>query len=138
MDTQKSKIYPGLPEYFNLEGRGMYAYLTGSASWFVLTMLNEVFGLKGKDGDLLIEPKLTSEQFKHSSTITLNRIFAGKSLEVNFYNPKKLNYGKYKIIAVKLNSRNLTFSGAHSVIIARKDILNLPPKRKNSLNIFLG
>ena len=138
MDTQKSKIYPGLPEYFNLEGRGMYAYLTGSASWFVLTMLNEVFGLKGKDGDLLIEPKLTPEQFKYSSHITINRTFAGRNLEVKFCNPKKLGYGKYRIISAKLNSRNLTLSGTQSVIIARKDILNLMPKRKNSLNIFLG
>jgi cellobiose phosphorylase len=37
VNTAKSKIYPCLPEYFNLEGRGMYSYLTGSASWFVLT-----------------------------------------------------------------------------------------------------
>lgn len=37
-NSAKSKIYPCLPEYFNLEGRGMYSYLTGSASWFVLTM----------------------------------------------------------------------------------------------------
>src|SRR3990167_5958334 len=28
--TEKSKIYPGIPEYFNSEGRGMYHYLTGS------------------------------------------------------------------------------------------------------------
>src|SRR3989338_9445216 len=40
-DTQRSKIYPCLPEYFNLEGRGMYSYLTGSASWFVLTLLTQ-------------------------------------------------------------------------------------------------
>jgi cellobiose phosphorylase len=38
IDTPRSKIYPCLPEYFNLEGRGMYSYLTGSASWFVLTL----------------------------------------------------------------------------------------------------
>jgi len=38
INTEVSKIYPCLPEYFNLEGRGMYSYLTGSASWFVLAM----------------------------------------------------------------------------------------------------
>ncbi|MFY9402375.1 MAG: cellobiose phosphorylase [Candidatus Omnitrophota bacterium] len=38
VDTKKSKIYPCLPEYFNSEGRGMYSYLTGSASWFLLTV----------------------------------------------------------------------------------------------------
>jgi len=36
INTPVSKIYPCLPEYFNAEGRGMYSYLTGSASWFML------------------------------------------------------------------------------------------------------
>jgi cellobiose phosphorylase len=40
VNTSKSKIYPCLPEYFDLDGRGMYSYLTGSASWFVLTMFS--------------------------------------------------------------------------------------------------
>jgi len=46
-DAQRSKIYPGIPEYFDSEGRGMYHYLTGSASWMVLTLLNYVFGVRG-------------------------------------------------------------------------------------------
>ena len=41
-----SRIYPGIPEYFNAEGRGMYAYLTGAASWYMLTIITEVFGVK--------------------------------------------------------------------------------------------
>jgi len=36
VNTGRSKIYPCLPEYFDAEGRGMYSYLTGSASWFLL------------------------------------------------------------------------------------------------------
>jgi len=64
-NTEKSKIYPCLPEYFNSEGRGMYSYLTGSASWYVLTLLTETFGVKGKDGDLFIEPKFSAAQFGH-------------------------------------------------------------------------
>ena len=40
VNSSRSKIYPCLPEYFDLEGRGMYSYLTGSASWFVLTMFS--------------------------------------------------------------------------------------------------
>lgn len=41
----------------------MYTYLTGSASWLLLTMVTEVFGVKGKLGDLLLQPKLVKEQF---------------------------------------------------------------------------
>ena len=70
-DTHKSRIYPCLPEYFNAEGRGMYSYLTGSASWFILTLLTQAFGIKGEYEDLLIEPKLTAQQFKSKNTIFL-------------------------------------------------------------------
>ena len=31
----------------------MYPYLTGAASWYMLTMVTEVFGVSGEYGDLL-------------------------------------------------------------------------------------
>jgi len=36
--SPQAKIYPGLPEYFNAQGQGLYLYLTGSASWYVYTL----------------------------------------------------------------------------------------------------
>jgi len=138
VDTPRSKIYPCLPEYFNLEGRGMYSYLTGSASWFVLAMVTEVFGVRGEDGDLLIEPKLVFEQFKDTSNLSINRIFASKNLEINFSNPKKLNYGRYRIVKISLNSKDLPFKESQAVRINRKIILGLSSDRINTLNIILG
>ena len=138
VDTQKSKIYPCLPEYFNLEGRGMYSYLTGSASWFVLTMLTEVFGIKGKNGDLLIEPKLRKEQFKAATSISITRNFSGRQFKITFSNPKKLDYGKYKIIKASLNNQNLTLNNQSSILISRKTILKLSAKKMHSINIVLG
>jgi cellobiose phosphorylase len=138
INTAQSRIYPCLPEYFNLEGRGMYSYLTGSASWFVLTLLTEVFGLRGKDGDLLIEPKLCKEQFKNSSTITINRIFSQRKLQVNFLNPKKLDFGKYKIIAASLNAHPLSLKDTQSIIIPQRVVLALPCDNINKINIVLG
>ncbi|MCX5703757.1 MAG: cellobiose phosphorylase, partial [Candidatus Omnitrophica bacterium] len=136
--TPVSKIYACIAEYFNLEGRGMYSYLTGSASWFVLTMLTEAFGVKGRGGDLLIQPKLSREQFRHALSLSLKRIFAGRRLEINFSNPKKLEYGSYKIIKVRLNSQPLAFAEAQQIIISRRLLLRLPPDRINTLNITLG
>jgi len=138
IDTAKAKIYPCLPEYFNLEGRGMYSYLTGSASWFVLTVVTEVFGVKGKNGDLFIEPKLCAEQFKHSSNISINRIFAGRNLNINFSNPKRLGYGRYKIIKASLNAQNLILKESPYIVINRRTILELPSNKLNTLNIVLG
>ena len=36
LDFDTSHIYPGIPEYFRSDGRGMYHYLTGAASWYLL------------------------------------------------------------------------------------------------------
>ncbi|MCX5695706.1 MAG: cellobiose phosphorylase [Candidatus Omnitrophica bacterium] len=129
VDTKKSKIYPCLPEYFNAEGRGMYAYLTGSASWFILTLVTQAFGVRGENGDLLIEPKLTAEQFKLNPTISVNRPFAGSKLQVNISNPKKLDYGQYRILKASLNSRPLPLTDSQRILINRKSL------QKSSLNL---
>lgn len=60
-DFPNSRLLPGIPEYFDDRGRGMYPYLTGAGSWLLLTMQTQVFGVRGRDGDLLLEPKLTAE-----------------------------------------------------------------------------
>lgn len=69
MNFENSKMYPGLPEYFDNEGRGLYAYLTGAASWYMLTMITEVFGVKGDLGDLVIAPSLLPEQFDEKAVL---------------------------------------------------------------------
>ena len=63
MDFERSKMYPGIPEYFDNQGRGLYAYLTGAASWYMLTMITEAFGVRGEIGNLVIAPALMAEQF---------------------------------------------------------------------------
>jgi cellobiose phosphorylase len=40
--SDRARIYPMIPEYFNNEGRGLYLYLTGSASWYIYTLIEEV------------------------------------------------------------------------------------------------
>ena len=138
LDTQKSRIYPCLPEYFDIEGKGMYAYLTGSASWFVLTLLTQAFGVKGKDGDLLIEPKFSRAQFKDTTVLRIRRNFCARPLEVSFFNPQRLGYPRYKIVKVELNSRPLPSPHAPRMLIKRNIILRLPLGKINKLNIYLG
>ncbi|MFH0762861.1 MAG: cellobiose phosphorylase, partial [Candidatus Omnitrophota bacterium] len=137
-DTEKCKIYPCLPEYFDAEGRGMYSYLTGSASWFVLTLLTGAFGVKGQCGDLLIEPKLSLEQFKGAKAVSIKRSFAGRPLQVNFSNPKMLPYGRYKITGASLNGFNLEVKKQNSFLLSRRIIIRLPHNKLNRLDIKLG
>lgn len=79
-NVERSRIYPGIPEYFNDRGRGMYHYLTGAASWYLMTMLTEMYGIRGCYGDLVLEPKLLAEQFDENGEAAANLTFAGRKL----------------------------------------------------------
>ncbi len=137
VNTSLSKIYPCLPEYFNLEGRGMYSYLTGSASWFALTLLTRVFGIKGIDGDLLIEPKFHPRQFGDSRMVSVQRIFAGRKLEIRFTDAKTTTRRSRKIAKASLNGQDLALKESGGLLIKRNKILTLPIHKINILDIIL-
>lgn len=98
LDFETSKIYPGIPEYFNAQGKGLYHYLTGAASWYMLTMVTEVFGVRGKVGNLLLQPKLVEEQFDDNNTASVRLFFDEKEFEIIYNNSKRLDYGTYHIV----------------------------------------
>ncbi len=108
-DGERSKIYPGIPEYFDSEGRGMYHYLTGSASWLVLTQLTHVFGVRGSRGDLLLAPQLVKEEFNKKGIASVTCQFAGKRLTVEYHNPQKLDAGQYAIKEVLADGKSTAF-----------------------------
>jgi len=97
LDFGTSRIYPGIPEYFNAEGRGMYHYLTGAASWYMLTVITEAFGVRGENGSLAIAPKLVREQFGEAGTASLALPFAGKRFQVIAVNLSRKDYGEYRL-----------------------------------------
>lgn len=103
-----SKIYPGIPEYFNDKGRGMYHYLTGAASWLMLTTITEMFGVKGKYGALCLNPKLMKEQFDENGKASIKLNFGKKKWKVIYVNSQDKEYGEYKIGTVFLDGNNLT------------------------------
>lgn len=102
-DMEKSRIYPGVPEYIDPKGRGVYHYLTGAASWLLLTVLTEMFGVKGEYGRLKLEPKLLKEQFDKENKASVRLEFAGKKIKVTYLNPEKKSYGEYEVKEVLLN-----------------------------------
>ena len=105
-----SGIYPGVPEYFTADGRGMYPYLTGTASWLILTMLQWFFGIRGDGGDMLIEPLLTEDFFNGNQTASVETEFAGYRIRFLFNNPEALPFGKYHIRTLTVNGNDY-FSG---------------------------
>ena len=101
MDFETSRIYPGIPEYFNASGRGLYHYLTGAASWYMLTFITQVFGVRGELGNLCIEPKLVREQFDEAGKACICLRFADRDFDITLENPNKLDYGEYCIVSAK-------------------------------------
>lgn len=102
-----SRIYPGIPEYFNDRGRGMYHYLTGAASWYMLTVVTEMFGIKGRLGNLCMEPKLLKEQFNQDKKAEISLRFGGYDWHVIYVNEQEKEFGSYQISEIFLNGENL-------------------------------
>lgn len=96
-DFEKSRIYPGIPEYFNERGRGMYHYLTGAASWYLMTVLTEMFGIHGDFGDLCFAPKLLAGQFDAAGRAGAKLTFRGRMLSVAYEQKKELSAGEMRI-----------------------------------------
>jgi cellobiose phosphorylase len=105
-DFAVSRIYPGIPEYFNDRGRGMYHYLTGAASWMMLTVITEMFGVKGDCGALVLEPRLLKEQFRGGKAgIYLN--FGGKRWHIVYLNTGEKECGAYQTGMVSLDGKKV-------------------------------
>jgi cellobiose phosphorylase len=134
-----SRMYPGLPEYINSRGRGMYPYLTGSASWYLLTLVTEVFGVRGAWGDLSLSPKLVRAQFDAKGHAQIQTVFAGRTITVRYLNPDRLDFDAYKIQTLQLNGSAVTFRRETGrVVIPREMITQLPDKMPHQITVTLG
>ena len=107
MDFETSRIYPGVPEYFDADGRGMYHYLTGAASWYMLTMITQVYGVRGDLGNLVLAPKLMPEQFDEEGNAAIKLDFLKKTFLIRYHNPGRLPYGTYRIEQAVCGDRTL-------------------------------
>lgn len=136
MDFKKSRIYPGIPEYFNGRGRGMYHYLTGSASWFMLTILTQMFGVRGNCGDLILNPKLVAEQFNEKGTALIHTYFGDRNITVIYENKNQKEIGDYEIEEVYMNEKFYPISGEEARI-SRKDIQELDETVEHKIRVIL-
>ena len=135
MDFDRSKIYPGIPEYFDANGRGLYHYLTGAASWLMLTVIGQVFGIAGKLGDMVFQPKLLKEQFDDAGKAGIRLDFGGKHFHIVYVNEQKLEYGEYRIghgegdvVVTKDNNE---------FIVKREAIQKLSDEKVHEIRIYL-
>ena len=133
-DFSRSHTLPGIPEYFDERGQGMYPYLTGAASWMLLTLQTQVFGVRGRMGDLVLEPKLTAELFDSAGAAEIQCTAAGRRVNVRYLNPDALDWGEYEIAAVTCGGEQWTVGGPAAVLLRKE----LPGSNSLSLTVMLS
>jgi cellobiose phosphorylase len=131
-NINQAKCYPNIPEYFDIKGRGVYPYLTGSASWVILTMVDDVFGIKGRYGDLYLAPKLLKNDFKDGKC-EITTYINGYPCKVIYHNKKSYDYDQYHISNIKINDCEVNFSKYEQGVIVSKSML----KDLRQIDIYL-
>ena len=133
MMSARSRMLPGIPEYFEPDGRGAYCYLTGSAAWYLLTVITRLVGVKGKLGDLVLAPGMRRAGLS-SDGWSLDIPFAGRKLSIRFVG------NGIKIQRVALNGDEAGISPADNadVVIRRAIIEELPADRPIAVEVALG
>jgi cellobiose phosphorylase len=133
---ERSRIFPGIPEYINERGRGMYTYLTGSASWYLLTLVTEAFGVRGRLGDLVLEPKLMAKQFNREGKARLITRFADRKMEIIYHNRALADFGDYIVRSVSLDGRTIKYTD-FPVIIPRSQLSALDQAMTHRIEVEL-
>lgn len=125
LDFDTSHIYPGIPEYFRSDGRGMYSYLTGAASWFMMTMITQVFGVQGENGNLVLYPKLLAHQFDKDGVASITTSFSRKEFTIIYTNKNFKDFGDYTITSAVCDGKKLPVSEESYLIFPKESISNL-------------
>ncbi len=138
-DFNTSRIYPGIPEYIDSRGRGLYHYLTGSASWLLLTMVNQVYGVQGQIGDLKLDPQLVKSQFDEDNQASVKAVFAGQNIKINYHNPELKSVSAYKVQEIRLNGEQVDFELTNrAAIIDRALLTKLDQAELHQLEVTLN
>lgn len=137
MDFEICRIYPGIPEYISHNGRGMYHYLTGAASWMMLTVTTMMFGVVGRQGDLTFTPRLVKEQFNNDSKAEVEFMFQSKKLKVIYYNCNCWDYGEYQVVQIMLNGEIYDYP-VKNPMIRKEDLQKLKSSQSNVIEVILA
>ena len=98
----------------------MYHYLTGAASWYMMTMITEVFGVHGSAGDLILYPKLLAEQFDEDGIASIHVSFAGKQLEIIYKNEPGKDFGAYTAASAVCDDTPIEIVKDSYAVVSRK------------------
>lgn len=136
MDFETSRIYPGIPEYFGKDGRGLYHYLTGAASWYMLTVITQMFGVHGEAGGLAIRPQLLLKQFDAENKVAISLKFMGITWELTIENPNRLEVGSYVVGKAYLDGASRVVDAAQ-VRYTPEEVRSLDDRKVHHVRLIL-
>lgn len=136
MDFETSRIYPGIPEYFGKDGRGLYHYLTGAASWYMLTVITQMFGVHGEAGGLAIRPQLLLKQFDAENKAAISLKFMGITWELTIENPNRLEVGSYVVGKAYLDGASRVVNAAQ-VRYTPEEVRSLDDRKVHHVRLIL-
>ena len=138
LNSAQSRVFPNLPSCFRLDGKGLSCYLTGSATWLILALTTQIFGVRGEEGNLLLQPKLLREQFDKNGRAKIICNFLGKKITVEYKNPQKLDWGKYRIVSLSINGKSVASADILTTKITQPDFIKWCNQSMNHIAVTLG
>ncbi len=124
-DSGVSKTFPGIPSFYEPDDRGSYMYLTGSSTWIFLSLVTQIFGVRGQAGKLLIHPKLSEWFFDQQQEAKIRLNFMKQRIQVCYNNPNNIPVGHYDIKSLTINGSVVFEGSAPSVMIDSEDLKSL-------------
>ena len=104
---------------------------------YMLTVITEMFGVKGYFGNLMLAPKLVPEQFDKAGKAKLTLFFAGKKLQITYQKKEPLKADYSKISGIKLDGTVLPLSSEEKAEIDRSVIEELSDGEVHDISVTL-
>lgn len=133
-----AEIYPCIPEYFNLENKGLYPYLTGSASWLIRSLISEAWGLKFSSGKITISPKIVKDNFRFSKRISLTVNIKGKLITLLYKNLGRKDYPYYRIIKTRIGKELINKPQSKEIVFSKYETDRILNSKDKIIEITLG
>ena len=104
----------------------------------MLTMITEVFGVKGQLGDMVIAPALMPEQYDQEGKASLKIEFAGRKFSIHIFNREKKEWNRVQIKEAFCDGTLLSAEGGRQARLKRSEIEKLTLEKVHEINIILN
>ena len=102
-----------------------------------MTMITEVFGVRGEAGDLILYPKLLAVQFDDEHKASVTTPFAGRTFTIVYENKNGRDFGGYIIDSAYCDEKEIPVNEDSFVVLSR-DMLDALSAGAHTIVIHLS